>query len=205
MMIWSFKRKRRPDGTLAKYKARLCCHRRQHELGVNYWSTYAPVVSWSSIRILMTLARLNNMHTKSVDFVQAFPQAAVKTNIYLHNPPGVILLNTSGESILKLLKNLYELKDAGLTWYEHLTKGLNDMGFTPTESDPCIYIKGHNVIIIYVDDCCIMSPSEGEAIQIYRDLESNGLRSHMRVPWRYIWLFKLICTKIIVSLYLSHS
>ena len=96
MMIWSFKRKRRPDGTLTKYKARLCCHGGQQELGVNYWSTYAPVVSWSSIRILMTLARLNNMYTKSVDFVQAFPQAAVKTNIYLHNPPGVILPNTNG-------------------------------------------------------------------------------------------------------------
>ena len=26
MMIWSFKRKRHPDGTLDKHKARLCCH-----------------------------------------------------------------------------------------------------------------------------------------------------------------------------------
>ena len=136
IMIWSFKRKRRPDGTLTKYKARLCCHGGQQELGVNYWNTYAPVVSWSSIRILMALARLHNLYTKSVDFVQAFPQADVKVNIYLHNPPGVILSNANGETVLKLLKNLYGLKDAGLTWYEHLTKGLNDMGFVPTQSDP---------------------------------------------------------------------
>ena len=176
MMIWSFKRKRRPDGTLTKYKARLCCHGGQQELGVNYWNTYAPVVSWSSIRILMTLARLHNLYTKSVDFVQAFPQADVKVNIYLHNPPGVILSNTNGETVLKLLKNLYGLKDAGLTWYEHLTKGLNDMGFVPTQSDPCIYVKGSNIIIIYVDDCCIMSRNEEEAMKIYRDLESHGFR-----------------------------
>ena len=26
MMIWSFKRKRHPDGSLQKHKVRLCCH-----------------------------------------------------------------------------------------------------------------------------------------------------------------------------------
>ena len=26
MMVWLFKRKRHPDGTLDKHKARLCCH-----------------------------------------------------------------------------------------------------------------------------------------------------------------------------------
>lgn len=33
MMIWSFKRKRHPDGTLDKYKARLCCHGGQQQWG----------------------------------------------------------------------------------------------------------------------------------------------------------------------------
>ena len=31
MMIWSFKRKRNPDGTLSKHKARLCCHGGQQQ------------------------------------------------------------------------------------------------------------------------------------------------------------------------------
>ena len=73
MMIWSFKRKRHPDGTLDKHKARLCCHGGQQQWGVNYWDTYAPVVSWSSVRTLMTLSRLHNLHTKYVDFAQAYP------------------------------------------------------------------------------------------------------------------------------------
>ena len=71
-------------------------------------------------------------NTKLVDLVQAFPQATVKSNIYLHNPPGVVLPNTYGEKILKLLKNLFRLKDAGLTWYEHISKGLTNLGFFPT-------------------------------------------------------------------------
>ena len=45
MMIWPFKRKRKPDGTLDKHKERLCCHGGQQEWGITYWDTYAPVVS----------------------------------------------------------------------------------------------------------------------------------------------------------------
>ena len=45
VMIWSFKRKCHPDGTLKRHKARLCCHGGQQQHGLNYWDTYAPVVS----------------------------------------------------------------------------------------------------------------------------------------------------------------
>eukprot|EP00957_Ditylum_brightwellii_P051745 3924237-Ditylum_brightwellii.AAC.1 len=43
MLIWSFKRKRHGDGSLAKYKARLCCHDNQQQWGVNFNETYVPV------------------------------------------------------------------------------------------------------------------------------------------------------------------
>jgi hypothetical protein len=49
MAIWSFKCKRFPDGMLNKRKARLCTHRGQQTWGLNYWDTYAPVVTWASI------------------------------------------------------------------------------------------------------------------------------------------------------------
>jgi len=45
MSIWSFKRKRYPDGTLNKHKARLCAHGGMQMWGQNYWETYSPVVS----------------------------------------------------------------------------------------------------------------------------------------------------------------
>ena len=142
MMIWSFKRKRHPDGTFNKCKARLCCHGGQQQWGVNYWDTYAPVVSWSSVRILLTIAKLHNLHTKSVDFVQAYPQAAIQSTIYLRPPAGVVLNDKNGEMVLKLLKNLYGLKDAGRTWFEHLSDGLSSMNFVPTASDPVYSPKG---------------------------------------------------------------
>jgi len=112
----------------------------------------------------MTLARLHNLHTKAIDFVLAFPQAKVKTTIFLKTPTGVVLESEDGkETVLLLLKNLYGLKDAGVTWFEHLSQGLSNLGFIPTASDPCVFIQGSNIILLYVDDCVIISRSEGEA------------------------------------------
>lgn len=37
MAIWSFKRKRFPDGRIMKHKARLCAHRGMQTWGENYW------------------------------------------------------------------------------------------------------------------------------------------------------------------------
>ena len=157
MMIWSFRRKRKPDGTLVKYKARLCCHGGQQQWGINFWDTYAPVVSWSSIRILLIMANLHNLHTKSIDFVQAYPQARIKTNIFLYPPPGVEFANNNDQTVLRLKRNLYELRDAGRTWYEHIMDGLTSIGFSACESDPCILTHGSDILILYVDDCVILS------------------------------------------------
>ena len=68
--------------------------------------------------------------------------------------------------VLLLLKNLYGLKDAGLTWHEHLTSGLTKIGFVSTKSDPCLFIRNSDIILMYVDDCVIISKSEGEADKI---------------------------------------
>ena len=123
----------------------------------------------------MTLAELHNFHTKSAVFVQAFPQAKVKSTIFLKTPDGVEFKH-GDEVVLKLIKNLYGLNDAGLTWYEHLCEGLRHMNFKSTLSDPFIFTRGNSIIIIYVDDCCIISESEEECKRIYNELEQKGFK-----------------------------
>ena len=88
----------------------------------------------------------------------AFPQADVKVPIFLHTPQGVVFENHS--SVLKLKKNLYGLKDAGRTWWQHLSEGLIEMGFTQCQTDQCVFLKDDVIILIYVDDCCIISKNE---------------------------------------------
>ncbi len=71
MAIWSFKHKRFPDGTLNKHKASLCAHGGQQTWGQDYWETYAPVVTWASVCLLLIVAKIHGF--ESIDFVLAFP------------------------------------------------------------------------------------------------------------------------------------
>ena len=61
--------------------------------------------------------------------------------------------------VYKLLKNLYGLKDAGRTWNQHLRKGLIKRGWLQSPVDECLFIKNGMLLILYVDDACIILPS----------------------------------------------
>mgnify|MGYP003551355284 FL=1 len=52
---WAFKRKRYPDGRVRKLKARFCVRGDQQIRGVDFFDTYAPVVGWSTVRLLLIL------------------------------------------------------------------------------------------------------------------------------------------------------
>jgi hypothetical protein len=86
--IWAFQRKRNPDWSINKWKARLNAHGGKQLQGVNYWDTYAPVVNWSTVRLVMILSLLNGFHSRQVDFVQAYTQAPLDCPIYLEVPAG---------------------------------------------------------------------------------------------------------------------
>ncbi len=88
MSIWSFKRKQFPDGMLNKRKAPLCTHGGMQTWGQNYWETYAPIVNWASVRILLAVAKIHGLSSKSIDFVLAFPQADLEVPVYMELPLG---------------------------------------------------------------------------------------------------------------------
>lgn len=60
-----------------------------HQYGENYRDTYAPVVNWASVRLIMTFVLLNKIHSRSIDFTLAFPQADTDVKIFMELPIGV--------------------------------------------------------------------------------------------------------------------
>ena len=70
---------------------------------------------------MIGFAILNDWHMESIDFVLAFPQAPLKTDIYMRPPkvqsgfsiPDLPTFSDRFLNVYKLLKNLYGLKDAG--------------------------------------------------------------------------------------------
>lgn len=49
--IWSYRRKRSPNGDLLNHKSRICVNGKEQSFGRDYWETYAPVASWATIRM----------------------------------------------------------------------------------------------------------------------------------------------------------
>ena len=76
-------------------------------------------------------------------------------------------------TVLKLKKNLYGSKDAGRTWWEHLSIGLKETGFHSTETDQCVFMKENMIILIYVDDCIIMSKDKDKIIRTMESLKER--------------------------------
>jgi len=138
--VWAMRRKRRiSTQEVYKWKARLNIDGSKQVYGEDYWETYAPVANWPSIRLLLTMAIINNWHTRQIDFIQAYTQANVEKDMYMSIPKGCET-DTPGDFVLKIHKNIYGQKQAGRVWNHHLVKKLKQVGFVQSEQDPCIFI-----------------------------------------------------------------
>ena len=80
---------------------------------------------------------------QQVDYVQAFTQAPLDDDVFMHIPTGFYCKNQENNKtkVLKLQKNLYGLNVASRNWFLTLSEGLKSRGFKPSTIDPCLYIK----------------------------------------------------------------
>ena len=75
--------------------------------------------------------------------------------------------------MLKLIKNLYSLRNTSKTWFEHLKKGLIDLKFTPSSVDTCIFYKKGLTLIVYVDDCLVFCQKKEDSDELIKGLMDN--------------------------------
>jgi len=68
----------------------------------------------------------------------------------------------SQDVVLKLNKSIYGQVDSPKLFYEHLCKGMDALGFEPSEADPCLFIhREHKIMVLnYCDDQIWLSPDD---------------------------------------------
>ena len=96
------------------------------------FDTYAPVVSWLTVQIFMTLALLLGWTMMALDFDNAFIEAKLDDPVYTYLPQGFEAMNESScnyRYILQLKKSVYGLCSTPKLWYGHLLQGLKKLGF----------------------------------------------------------------------------
>jgi len=113
--VWSMRRKRHLTTNQVKsHKARLNLHGGKQIYGMNYFESYAPVVTWFAIRLMIIFGIIFGWYLRQVDFVMAYPQAPIKMDIYMELSQGIMTAHgNSKDHVLKLEKNIYEQKQAG--------------------------------------------------------------------------------------------
>jgi len=87
---WAFKCKRYPDGLIKKFKARFCARGDKQIEGVDYFETYAPVVQWITVRLMLILECLLGLVSKQGDVMCAFLHAHLEEEeeVFLEMPLG---------------------------------------------------------------------------------------------------------------------
>ena len=50
--------------------------------------------------------------------------------------------------------------EAPRNFYQHLKKGLEDRGLTPSPHDHCLFMSKNLIVITYVDDCIFFARDE---------------------------------------------
>jgi hypothetical protein len=170
---WALKAKRFPDGRMRKFKARFCVRGDKQVEGIDYFESYAPVVSWSTVRTLLVMSAQRGWATRQVDFSNAFVQATLNETVYVAMPP---MFDEHGErdKVLKLNKSLYGLVQAPRCWYKHLQSGLSKLGFTESAIEKGVYYGRGITLVTYVDDVLFFGPDDKIINQTISDLESAG-------------------------------
>ena len=154
---WVFNVKQETNGA-ERFKARLVAKGFLQELGHNYVDVYAPVMKFDTLRLMLTLAAINNYKINQLDAKTAFLNGDIDYTVYLDPPTGT---STPADKIWKLNKGLYGLKQAPHIWFNTIKDVLvNDGNFSQSLLDPCLFFKKDCLISIYVDDILIAGSNQ---------------------------------------------
>ncbi|GJW03741.1 retrovirus-related pol polyprotein from transposon RE1 [Tanacetum coccineum] len=97
---WVYRIKYRSHGTIDRYKARLVAQGFTHIPGLDYSHTFSPVVKASTVRIVLSLAVLNNWSLHQLDVKNAFLNGNLTETVFMEQPPGFIDVNHQADTSL---------------------------------------------------------------------------------------------------------
>ena len=80
---------------------------------------------------------------------------------------------TKDTHVVKLIRNIYGQKQPGRVWNKYVDEGMKEVGFTPSDYDPCLYYKRNVVMWIYIDDCLVFSPDSKLIDKTISDLRNS--------------------------------
>lgn len=123
---WVFTVKRKTDGSVERFKARLVARGFSQKYGIDFEDTFAPTVRHDTLRAFLAVVSMEDLELHSVDVNNAFTESTLKEDIYMQPPPG---LELPPGKVLHILRSLYGLKQAARDWNQLCVSKLRKLGF----------------------------------------------------------------------------
>jgi len=133
---WVFVRKTLVDGSLDKFKGRICVQGYMSILGIHHNNTFAPTASAPAARILFALGCAEDWDIHQMDVSGAFLYADLQEEIFCRPPEG---FKDPEKRVWRLKKSLYGLKQAPREWIAHLGRVLKKAGFVQCPNEPSLW------------------------------------------------------------------
>jgi hypothetical protein len=108
---WVFKIKRKQDGSVERYKARLVAKEFKQRYCIDYSDTFSPIVKAATIHLVLSLGVSRGWCIWQLDVQNAFLHGTLEEEVYMRQPPGYED-RVKSEYVCKLNKALYGLKQA---------------------------------------------------------------------------------------------
>ncbi|CAI7892423.1 unnamed protein product [Closterium sp. NIES-53] len=106
--------------------------------GADYDETYAPVSSYVTLRIFLSIVAVLDMTLMQLDMKNAFLQSKLDWVLYMYQPD---YFNDGLGRVCKLVKSLYGLKQSPLLWYKLLNDLLVGAMWKKSQVDEALYFK----------------------------------------------------------------
>jgi len=146
---WIFTIKRRPDGSLERYKAHLVAKGFTQRPGIDFHDTFSPFVKLATIRIVLSTATNRDWPLRQLDVNTAFLQGHLEEEVFMAQPLGFVDKDNP-KAVCKLRKAIYGLKQAPRAWYNELRNFLLQSGFTNSLADVSLFIYNNHGVCLYM-------------------------------------------------------
>ena len=115
------------------------------------------MVNWASVRLLLALSHIHGLESKSIDFVLAFPQVVLDTEVCMEILYGFDWYYDNESCVLRLKRSAHGLKQSNYNFYQKLSKALEARNIVPCSSDNCVFVSKNLIVLVHVDDALIFS------------------------------------------------